>query len=224
MKTKSMKINEEYKQHKRIEKERLKREKMIEKRRLLLKQKRTEAIEKAKVHISSKYEKQLLKYKKQQETMLEKHKRKIEGKKKLKKHIKTKTTAKLKQELYRLVQLHSRLRDSDVMWYGRCISCWKVVHYKKADWWHYIGRRNMITAFDPNNINLQCKFCNWQLKWNITQYRIWLVAKIWLDKVKKLENSEWKIKKWNRWDIEDMIKYYKKENKILEDNKQQPLI
>lgn len=150
MKTKSMKINEEYKQQKRIEKERLKREKMIEKRRLLLNKKRTEAIEKAKVHISSKYEKQLLKYKKQQEIMLEKQKRKIKWKKPLKKHQKK---IKWKQKAFSEIQKYSKLSRSNNKWYVLQVDTWKVVKWNKCQWWHMYPKKNYPQlAFDINNI------------------------------------------------------------------------
>jgi len=224
----AVEINNEYKKKKKAEKEALKLQEKLNKRREKIKAQYEAMKEKKMLEIKKQYERKLgnrlKKTEKQYEKMIDKKKRKILWKRELKKNKKTKTTARLKQELYTLVQLYVRLRDSDVMWYGKCISCDRVFHYKKMDWWHYIWRRNMITAFDPKNINAQCKYCNWQLKWNIIEYRKRLINKIWLWWVLELERSKWKLKNWNRGDIEDMIVKYKKLNKELEASKQQPLL
>jgi len=190
------KLNERYEQ------------KLIKFRSLLEKKKKREA-EKLKKLIDTKYEK---------------ISRKQQGKKPLKKHTKTISTAKLKQKLYKLVQLYSRLRDTDITWFGKCISCWRTVYYKKADGWHYISRKYMMSAFDPNNINMQCKYCNWQLKWNIIEYRKWLIEKIWEKKVEMLENNKYKLRDWKRSEVIEMIAEYKKKVKQLEAKKQKPLL
>jgi hypothetical protein len=122
------------------------------------------------------------------------------------------------------VQKYARLRDSDVYGYWYCISCWNKVHYKKADWWHYISRRFMISAFDPDNIHLQCKTCNkpahrWWKDWNILEYRPRLIQKIWIWKVTKLENDKNAIKNWTFTELESLIKEFNHKNKQLLQNK-----
>ncbi len=233
--TKSMKQNIKYKKNKEKAKKQLELEKKlkkindeyqkkIEKYQLSVKSRCVRDIENAVSNINYSYEKKLSRWLKKISNRAEKKKREILWKRKLKKHSKTKTKNKLFQELYKLVQKYARLRDSDVYGYWYCISCWKRVHYKKADWWHYISRKFMISAFDPDNIHLQCKTCNkpayrWWKDWNILEYRPRLIQKIWIWKVTKLENDKNIIKDWKFDELESLIKEYKHKNKQLLQNK-----
>ena len=45
-------------------------------------------------------------------------------------------------------------------------------------WWHLVGRANMVTAFDENNIRPQCPRCNMAM-----------AGKFWLDEAKRLRAS-----------------------------------
>ena len=222
-----------YKQNKKIEKLKKIYEKKIEKYQLSLESKRQEQLQKMSSAINIKYDKKLAKKKKKQQEQLEKKKREILWKKKLKKHTKTKTKNKLFQELYKLVQKYVRLKESDILGMCYCISCNHHDHYKNMQWWHLVGRANMVTAFDENNIHPQCPRCNMAMAGKFwldeakkieNQYIKNLSDKIWSDKVKKLLASKWKIKDWKIWEIQELIEYYKKENKILESKKQQRLI
>lgn len=229
----SIEQNKKYKLEKKIEKLKKDYEKKLKKTQLSLEQKRQEHLQKMSSAINTKYDKKLARIKKKQQERLEKKKREILGKKKLKKHTKTKTKSKLFQELYKLVQKYVRLKNSDVLWMCYCISCWKHDHYKNMQWWHLVGRANMVTAFDENNVQPQCPRCNMAMAGKFwldeakkieNQYIKNLSDKIWSDKVKKLLASKWKIKDWKIWEIQEMIEHYKKENKILESKKQQRLI
>jgi hypothetical protein len=155
------------------------------------------------------YEKRLEKYSREQNRKLEKLKRQIEWKKPLKRLEKRKDETKaLKKKLYELVQKYARLRDSSKQWWGYCISCWKRVRWDKADGGHYISRSNMSTAFDEDNIHLQCKGCNWMLKWNLIEYRKNLIKKIWEKKVLELEKKKYQTKKRTKEELEKLIDYY----------------
>ena len=71
-----------------------------------------------------------------------------------------KSIKQLKKELDRVFSLYIRLRDSDSNGFGRCITCGRVRHYKKADCGHYMKRQYLATRYDEKNCNLQCKHCN----------------------------------------------------------------
>lgn len=233
--TKSMKKNMKYKENKQKLKNKEKLEKMIQKinedyekkikkYKLDIESKCARDIQNAVSNINYSYEKKMQRSIIKMNNRAEKKKRRLLWKKELKKHSNIITTDKLKKELYRLVQKYARLRDSDVYGYWYCISCWARVHYKKADGWHYISRRCVISAFDPDNIHLQCKTCNkpsirWWKDWNIIEYRPKLIKKIWIWKVTKLENDKNIIKDWKFNELEDLIKEYKHKNKQLLQNK-----
>ena len=68
--------------------------------------------------------------------------------------------AKLKAKMDKVFSLFIRLRDSDDMGNGRCITCSKSVFWKESDAGHFISRTYLGTRFDPKNVNLQCKGCN----------------------------------------------------------------
>ncbi len=155
-----------------------------------------------------KYEKTLDKYLKDQNRRFEKLKREIEWKKPLKKLEKKDSLKPLKKKLYELVQKYARLRDSDKYGRGKCISCWKRVRWEKADGGHYISRSNMSTAFDENNIHLQCKGCNGMLHWNLIEYRKNLIKKIGEPEVCRLEYLKHKAKRRTKKELEDKIDYY----------------
>ena len=193
-KMKSIDQNNAYKAQKKIEKEKKKLQVRIAKRVEYYKKQKEKKLEDYKKKLDEKYAKVIERYKKKQNSKLEYQQRKLEWKKipkKLEKKVKKMPSIeKIKHRVLSLAQLYARLRDSDENWYWKCISCWKRVHRTKWDGWHYISRANMSTAFNLNNINLQCKHCNWMLHWNIQCYRANLINKIWEEEVKKLEESK----------------------------------
>lgn len=225
-KMKSIDCNDAYKAQKKILKEQKKLESRLAKRIEYCNKQREKKLENYRKKLDEKYTKVIERYKKKQNSKLEYKRRKLEWKKipkKLEKKVKkTNSTEKIKQKVLSLAQLYSRLRDSDENWYWKCISCWKRIHRTKWDWWHYISRTNMSTAFNLNNINLQCKHCNWMLHWNIQWYRANLINKIWEEWVRELEESKNQTKQRTLEELEIMeialntkIKdEYKKKNEL----------
>ncbi len=211
----SIEINNHYKIQKKIEQAQKKREQMIQKRSQQLQLKKEKYLQEISQKAQEKYERSLDRYIKEQHRLLEKFKRKVEWKKSLKKLEKRTDEMKpLKKKLFELVQRYARLRDSDKYWRGHCISCWKRVRWDKADWGHYISRTNMSTAFNPYNIHLQCKGCNWMLWWNIIEFRKNLIKKIGKTEVLRLEKMKNQPKRRTKEELEIEIAYY--ENKIQE--------
>lgn len=128
------------------------------------------------------------------------------------------------------IQLHVRLRDTDRsgMWY--CISCWKPLHYKQGDWWHYISRTYKSIIDNLDNIHLQCKWDNKKMSTRgkiadevVKVYRKNLIEKIWKKKVLWLENeaerTKYEVIKIEKSYIKDQYDKYKKLNKELESKK-----
>lgn len=223
METKSIKINKIYKLNKKREQEEKKRiadlnkrwEKKLQKFKDMIEKKKIKDQNKLKASIDKKYEKKI---------------REIEWKKPLKKHQKKeKTKAQLMKKLYKYVQLYARLRDSDKTWYWYCISSGRRIHYKKWDGWHYLSRRFMMFAFDPDNIHLQSKKDNQAMSWvygmeianeTLAKYRENLIKKIGKKKVEYMEANKNKIRDWKRSEIIEMIKNFKEACKRLEAEKE----
>jgi len=101
---------------------------------------------------------------------------------------------KLLGKLLVLLQYLARLRDSDLYWFGYCISCLRKIHYKDANWWHYISKIFKSVCCDLFNINLQCPECNLKMsQWDqeVTEkYRNNLIKKHWIEVVLSLENKK----------------------------------
>jgi len=126
-----------------------------------------------------------------------------------------------KTEMLAVLQKYVRLRDSNNDWRGDCICCgvtlprkWKILIGESelfATWWHYISSQWNATAYDLDNINLQCNSCNnkmhrgWKA-WDETldKYRKNLIHKIGLEKVLNLEV--------NKSTLVDTWQYLTKEN------------
>ena len=222
-KEKKQKQKEQEKIEKRIEKLNKDYEKRLRKHISASKSKNTRELWSDVGNVNHTYEKSMQIWLKRKSSKIVKKATKI-SKNKKPRWIKYKSTNSLKKSLYSLVQLYARLRDSDIYGYWNCISCGRRVHYTKADWWHYISRRFMISAFDTDNIHLQCKTCNkpkwlWGKNWNIECYRPKLIEKIWLWKVLKLENDKNTIKNWSIAELEKLIKSYSAKNKRLKNKK-----
>ena len=210
--TNSIEHNKIYKQQEKLRKETEKKQQQLQKKIEQLKAKRAKRLEEIKKDLDQKYQRELERYEKKQKVSLEKLKMKIEWKKLLPKdNLKW-----LKNKLFEAIQKYARLRDSDSTWFGKCISCWKKIHWSKADGWHYISRANMSTAFNPDNINLQCKYCNGMLHWNSIEYRKNLIKKIGLEKVERLESLKNKTTKRKKEELENLLLFYTEINKDLE--------
>jgi len=97
-----------------------------------------------------------------------------------------------------------RLRDSK----RPCISCESSTK-GKYDAGHYRSRGSAPELrFDEDNCHKQCSQCNTQLSGNLIPYRVNLVKKIGIEKVRFIEGPH-KAKKYSIDDIREIEKTYK---------------
>lgn len=205
----SIETYEKYKNNKKLLKELQKKKESFEKRKEFYKREKEKYMAKQELLYDQKSAKRLERDKKKINTSREKISRKLQWKKPLKKHEKEVKIWALKKELYKQIQLLARLQEVDKYWYGKCISCWKRVHRTEADGWHYISRSHMATAFDLRNIHLQCKYCNWWLRWNIVEYRKNLIEQFGEDLVLDLEAKKNETKEFTKEELEALIEQTK---------------
>ena len=66
----------------------------------------------------------------------------------------------LVKKLDAVFSIYIRLRDSDKNGFCKCISCKKKAFWREVDAGHFVGRRHLITRFDPKNVYAQCRYCN----------------------------------------------------------------
>lgn len=82
-----------------------------------------------------------------------------------------------KDKLDEVFSIYIRLRDSNEHGYINCISCGKLVHWKKANNGHFINRKHMSLRFSETNCNGQCIDCNIFDEGNNEGYRRGLIKK-----------------------------------------------
>lgn len=70
------------------------------------------------------------------------------------------TTAYDELHLWPVFSSYIRLRDSDSSGTGRCITCGRFVHWRRADAGHGVPRQYQATKYNELNVHLQCKPCN----------------------------------------------------------------
>ena len=64
------------------------------------------------------------------------------------------------KKLWKVFSEYIRRRDADDQGIGKCFTCPRIIHWKKGDCGHGIGRQHKATKFSEKNNNLQCKHCN----------------------------------------------------------------
>jgi len=125
----------------------------------------------------------------------------------------------LKTKLDRIFSEYIRLRDTDEYGYGRCISCGKTVHWKKADCGHYVNRRHLSLRYDEKNCNLQCRACNRFDEGNMIGYGHGLVEKYGDSVINYLNVKRYNPCRIGKAEYEALIKHYEAKVKELEKQK-----
>ena len=115
---------------------------------------------------------------------------------------------KLLEKTQKVVNAYIRKRDEGL----NCISCGSP-NANQAGHWISV-RQCSALRFNEWNIHLQCAGCNLYKHGNQAMYRIGLVNKIGEPAVKGLETiaTNLKVYKWQRNELEELIKKYGKSN------------
>jgi hypothetical protein len=96
-----------------------------------------------------------------------------------------------------------------------CISC--GITYGQFQAGHFKPGTHSITRYNTDNINAQCSQCNEKKSGNLTEYRIGLVKKIGLKRVKWLESAN-EVRKWTIDELKLELDKFKALNKGLKDD------
>lgn len=116
--------------------------------------------------------------------------------------------------LDKVFSLYIRQRDS-VNGVGRCISCNKIIDWKKNHCGHFVNRRHMSTRFDEQNCNLQCISCNSFDEGNFEGYRRGLIEKYGEGTPEKLYIKKFNVCKISQFEVNMLTKLYKLKIKEL---------
>ena len=108
-----------------------------------------------------------------------------------------------------LVQLHARLRDTDVNGYGKCCSCNRVIAWNEGNGGHYQpkGRHYNGACLMEENVNLQCINCNFNYGGNPAGYTEFMERKYGKKIISTVKKRSYET--WDRRDVEDAIQTYR---------------
>ena len=136
--------------------------------------------------------------------------------KKRKKRMKQelRTTSDYVKEAQKWVNKFVRLRDKD----KGCISCQAPLTGKYDAGHFFSAGGHGSVRFDVRNIHAQCVYCNQWEHGNLYKYHIYLLTKIGLKEFEDLEKQSKKIKKWEKQELEEIIKEFKLKCRQIENN------
>jgi len=124
--------------------------------------------------------------------------------------LKQKTYPQLKKEADKAQSKYVHLRDA-----GKgCISCGKKDGRMECG--HYISRNHYAVRWNPDNVALQCHYCNRWLQGNSVGFREGLIERIGLDRVETMERLRNVVVKHTRQDLIILIENFKQRIKELE--------
>jgi len=105
-----------------------------------------------------------------------------------------------------------RLRDSD-NGVCQCVTCHKFVDIKKIHCGHFMTRNCMSTRWDEKNCNAQCNGCNTFRDGRQWEHGEAIDKKYGPGTAEKLNIKSKLTKKWHKFELKEMIKYYEAEIK-----------
>jgi hypothetical protein len=125
----------------------------------------------------------------------------------LKKHI---PLPKLHKKLWDLISPLIRQKDVNDEGFGACITCDRLIHWKKGDAGHFLPGRHSATKFDPMGIYLQCKPCNGTFMNSAPpdikeRYEKAMIERLGNDFVEEFKKLDRQHKSWERKHLEFLI-------------------
>jgi len=114
----------------------------------------------------------------------------------------------LKEKAVRIFNSWIRNRDAGL----GCISCGSLNQIQAGHF--YSAGHHELLRFEEDNVNSQCKRCNYFLSGNLISYRENLIKKIGIDKVQRLDelailSKRQRVLKRDRFYFIDIIEKYK---------------
>lgn len=128
---------------------------------------------------------------------------------KIRKVAKSESLGRLIQQAVKVFHKWIKLRDSEDGRY-KCISCPRTGDSREAHAGHYLpAGNNSAVRLDPDDVHLQCPWCNIVKHGNQAEYRIGLIHKIGEERVLALEEKAKFPYKWDRAELLEIIETYK---------------
>jgi hypothetical protein len=122
-------------------------------------------------------------------------------------------------KLWKVFSEFIRLRDSDENGFGKCFTCNRIIHYKKGDCGHGIGRQHKSVKYNEKNNHLQCKPCNGFNGGKREVYKEMVNKLYGANTWELLEVASKKSFKWSQFEIDALTKHYQEQVNILQRKK-----
>jgi len=120
------------------------------------------------------------------------------------------------KKLWKVFSEYIRRRDSNKEGYGKCFTCPRIIHWKKGDCGHGIGRQHKGTKYNEKNNHLQCKHCNGFEGGKREVYRDEMNKRYGAGTWDLMEASAKRPAKIGQFEIDQLEKYYKQKLKEME--------
>ena len=113
------------------------------------------------------------------------------------------------KKLDKIFSEYIRKRDSDANGFGKCCTCNKKLHYKDAHAGHFMSRRHYATRWDPENVAMQCSYCNTFNAGEQYKFALFLNKKYKGDKATELLVKSRESHKLSIADLEEKYNFFK---------------
>lgn len=94
-----------------------------------------------------------------------------------------------------------------------CFTCGKRMTFQEAQYGHFIDRDQMPTRYNEMNCHSVCEFCNCMDDNHYERYKTKMLDKYGFMGVLDLQHKSRGLQKFMRHEIQDLIEYYKSENR-----------
>lgn len=94
-----------------------------------------------------------------------------------------------------------------------CFTCGKKMTFSESQCGHFIDRDQTPTRYDEMNCHAVCEFCNCMDDNHYERYAAAMVNKYGIMAVRDLKQKARGLQKFMRHELEELIEYYKSENR-----------
>jgi len=114
-----------------------------------------------------------------------------------------------------------RIKAADDTGYASCVTCGFTAHYKTMDGGHFISRGKTATKLIEENIHCSCKGCNLRMGRGdstvFLNYYDYMKDKYGEEFIEELREKSREVKKWDRYELEEMYQDIQKRIKEEEE-------
>ena len=96
----------------------------------------------------------------------------------------------------------------------KCFTCGTKISFTEAQCGHFIDRDQMPTRYDEHNCHAVCEECNCYDPHHKAVYHGRMLQKYGQEEINRLDRKSKGLQKFFKFEIEDLIEYYKSENRL----------